>query len=84
MFDTTTRPPSDAEVEKLLNPHPDSRKEKRLAIAISLLKGKLIDRPRPGYDPGGFYTQQVDSLVSSALDIAEELIVQNEAYDSDE
>ena len=58
------------------------RQKQRLEIAISLVRGKVIEVPRDGYDPGNFYQQKVSSLVSSALDIAEQLLVQSEAYDA--
>ena len=56
------------------------RSSKRLLIAISLIQGKLVEKPKDGYDPGGFYPAAVRSIISSALDLAEELIIQNEKY----
>ena len=56
------------------------RDSKRLLIAISLIQGKLVEKPKDGYDLCGFYPAAVRSIVSSALDLAEELIVQNEKY----
>lgn len=57
-----------------------SRSEHRLLIAISLLRGKLVIPDRDGYDPVGFKRKEKERVVQGALDMAEELIEQNEAY----
>lgn len=50
------------------------KKSLRLEIAISLLKGHIVKKHRDGYDPIGLYIKEVDSLVKSALHIADRLI----------
>lgn len=57
-----------------------SRKEQRQEIAISLLQGKLVLRERDGYDPSGFRRAELERTVGGALDMAEELLQQNERY----
>jgi len=57
------------------------KKQRREEIAISLLQGKLVLRERAGYDPGGFRQKEVEYTVGGALDMAEELMRQNQCYD---
>jgi hypothetical protein len=56
------------------------RSEKRLEIAISLLQGQLILKARDGYDPMGFKEKEIRAAVGGALDMAEELLTQNENF----
>lgn len=58
-----------------------NRSELRLQIATSLLRGKLVEKPANGYDPGGFYPRQVQRIVAGAIEMAEELIEQNSNYE---
>lgn len=57
------------------------RKKVRMEIAISLLRGKLVEKLRDGYDPMGTYRYSINNLTQSALDMAEVLITKNECYD---
>jgi hypothetical protein len=57
------------------------RNQRREEIAISLLQGKLVLREKAGYDPGGFRKKEVEYTVGGALDMAEELMKQNQCYD---
>lgn len=58
----------------------ERRDKDRLSIAISLLQGRLVVRPRDGYDPGGFQRTEMERTVGGALDMAEELLGQNDCY----